>query len=81
LAIVAISTGAFFLLRTPSAGPQLSKAIVAPPTYVGAATCTGCHAAEVNAWKGSHHELSMQHANEQSMHLQAISDSQRRYAC
>ena len=35
-----------------------------PPTYVGAQTCAGCHAAETDAWKGSHHALAMQPATE-----------------
>jgi predicted CXXCH cytochrome family protein len=34
------------------------------PTYVGAQTCAGCHAAETDAWKGSHHALAMQPATE-----------------
>ena len=35
------------------------------PTYVGAQTCAGCHAAETDAWKGSHHALAMQPATGQ----------------
>ena len=34
------------------------------PTYVGAQACAGCHAAETDAWKGSHHALAMQPATE-----------------
>jgi predicted CXXCH cytochrome family protein len=33
-----------------------------PPTFVGAAVCAGCHAAEADRWKGSHHALAMQKA-------------------
>lgn len=32
--------------------------------YVGDGTCISCHAEEVDAWKGSHHDLAMQKANE-----------------
>jgi len=32
-------------------------------TYVGARACTSCHAAESNAWQGSHHDVAMQEAN------------------
>ena len=33
-----------------------------PPAFVGALACTGCHAAEFDAWKGSHHARAMQPA-------------------
>jgi hypothetical protein len=32
------------------------------PTFVGAQACARCHAAEFDAWKGSHHALAMQKA-------------------
>ena len=35
-----------------------------PPAYVGGQACAGCHAAETDAWKGSHHALAMQPATE-----------------
>ncbi|MBK0400896.1 tetratricopeptide repeat protein [Limibaculum sp. M0105] len=28
-----------------------------PPAYVGTESCAGCHAAETEAWRGSHHDL------------------------
>ena len=34
----------------------------APPTFVEAAACAGCHAAETQRWKTSHHALAMQKA-------------------
>lgn len=37
---------------------------IAPPAYVGAGTCRQCHSAEFALWKGSDHELAMQHATE-----------------
>src|SRR6516164_3701132 len=33
-----------------------------PPSFVGVQACAGCHTAEVDAWKGSHHALAMQPA-------------------
>ncbi|HTV34523.1 MAG TPA: tetratricopeptide repeat protein [Methylocella sp.] len=33
-----------------------------PATFVGAAACAGCHAAETERWKTSHHALAMQKA-------------------
>ena len=37
------------------------------PTYVGSAACAGCHQQQNLAWKGSHHDLAMQHANEKTV--------------
>jgi Flp pilus assembly protein TadD len=36
-------------------------------TYVGAATCKGCHEAAYNAWRGSHHDLAMQEVSDKSV--------------
>jgi predicted CXXCH cytochrome family protein len=33
-----------------------------PAAFVGAQTCAGCHMAQFDAWKGSHHALAMQPA-------------------
>ncbi len=33
-----------------------------PAAYVGAQACAGCHTAQFDAWKGSHHALAMQPA-------------------
>jgi hypothetical protein len=35
-----------------------------PATFVGGQACSGCHAAEAERWKGSHHALAMQKATE-----------------
>ena len=35
-----------------------------PATFIGARACAGCHAAQFDAWKGSHHALAMQKATE-----------------
>jgi Flp pilus assembly protein TadD len=36
-------------------------------TYVGAATCAECHAAETDAWRGSHHDRAMEEATESTV--------------
>jgi len=69
IALSALAIGAALLFHATRNGLSLSPAsqAVAAPTYVGAAACAGCHAAETKAWQGSHHELAMQHATEQSV--------------
>ena len=42
-------------------------AVQSPATYVGAPACAECHAAELKAWQGSHHDLAMQVASEQTV--------------
>jgi len=37
------------------------------PEFVGARACDGCHATQMSAWQGSHHDLAMQVATEQSV--------------
>jgi predicted CXXCH cytochrome family protein len=37
------------------------------PAYVGAAVCAGCHEAQAELWRSSHHDLSMQPAGEASV--------------
>ena len=47
---------------TPAAQGQVSKA-----TYAGSESCQNCHQEQFNLWRGSHHELAMQTANEDSV--------------
>ena len=35
--------------------------------YVGDVACITCHETEYNLWKGSHHELAMQIANDSTV--------------
>jgi cytochrome c551/c552 len=35
--------------------------------YVGSAACAGCHQAESEAWRGSHHDLAMAEATEETV--------------
>jgi len=63
-----------FLITSLGAGAFLAgcaeenpEAEPAPPEYVGADACAGCHAAETAAWTGSHHDLAMQPATEETV--------------
>ncbi|WP_375792499.1 multiheme c-type cytochrome, partial [Vibrio crassostreae] len=35
--------------------------------YVGSEACVDCHSAEVEAWQGSHHDMAMKHADDESV--------------
>ena len=35
--------------------------------FVGAKACAGCHSLQTNAWKGSYHDLAMQHTSKKSV--------------
>jgi len=37
------------------------------PEYVGSPACGGCHADQTSAWRGSHHDLAMQEADEDTV--------------
>ena len=39
----------------------------AAPSYVGSQICAECHAPEYEAWRGSHHDLAMQVASEETV--------------
>jgi predicted CXXCH cytochrome family protein len=61
---------------TPAVNSNVEKPIVAPPpvvtkieaaSYVGSASCKQCHQTEFEVWQGSHHQLAMQEANEQTV--------------
>lgn len=43
------------------------RAPASAPTYVGRATCEGCHEPEGRAWRGSHHDLAMQVASDSTV--------------
>jgi Flp pilus assembly protein TadD len=51
--------------REPAPAPTESEA--PPAQYIGAKACGSCHAKELAAWNGSHHDLAMQHASESSV--------------
>lgn len=64
LSLVLMTAAGAFLLHRPAGEPSPAAVIPppGPPTFVGNASCSGCHAAESEAWSGSHHALAMQHA-------------------
>jgi tetratricopeptide (TPR) repeat protein len=37
------------------------------PRFVGSKECSACHDEQFKSWKGSHHDLAMQHANSQTV--------------
>ena len=45
----------------------LPAAVQASAEYVGGDTCVQCHAEQVKLWQGSHHDLAMQHADENTV--------------
>lgn len=45
----------------------LASAGPAEPRFVGGAQCAACHAEEATRWTGSHHDLAMQHASEETV--------------
>ena len=76
---------AFLLLRrgeSPAPPPQPSSA--APVStlaarYVGGHACASCHSKDFESWKGSHHDLAMQVADEKTV-LGNFNDAKFRYA-
>jgi tetratricopeptide (TPR) repeat protein len=64
-ALLAILIAVWALHRTRHAPPSAlaqSPPPPAPPVYVGAEACKGCHTSQYQAWMGSHHQLAMQEA-------------------
>ncbi|HLQ90732.1 MAG TPA: tetratricopeptide repeat protein [Xanthobacteraceae bacterium] len=46
---------------------RTSGSVVAAATFVGSETCAGCHRTEAQLWRGSQHNLAMQHATDKSV--------------
>ena len=68
-ATAAIAAFAAFLAcgdRSEEARTKL-RAADGPPRYVGGEVCGSCHAAELERWRGSQHDLAMQLADETSV--------------
>src|SRR5712671_6512856 len=65
-AVIAVLGGSAFWFLTE--GPRIALFGSAPTeraaTFVGSDTCAGCHGAEAQLWRGSQHQLAMQHATE-----------------
>jgi len=47
--------------------PESEVVTIEPATFVGGETCAHCHAPEAELWRGSHHDLAMQVANEDTV--------------
>lgn len=41
--------------------------VTAAVEFVGSSECTGCHVSQAKAWQGSHHDMAMRHAAEDSV--------------
>jgi tetratricopeptide (TPR) repeat protein len=61
--VIACATGG------PETDPVAGASAVdtATATFVGRQACTACHEAQDERWRGSHHDLAMQAANEQTV--------------
>jgi Flp pilus assembly protein TadD len=64
LALVAIAAAVILLLPAPGQGIASGPP---PLAYVGVSGCEECHADETQRWRGSHHDLAMQEANEKTV--------------
>lgn len=63
-ALFAALVAGFFSVFSPSCAAE--PGIVAAQ-YVDESSCAGCHEAQHKAWTGSHHDLAMQEASEQTV--------------
>ncbi|MGH8649407.1 MAG: multiheme c-type cytochrome, partial [Burkholderiales bacterium] len=63
--VLAAGGAAWWLLRGTAPAPLPSP--LAAASHVGAKTCAECHAQQYDAWKGSHHALAMQVADDKSV--------------
>ncbi len=70
--LVALSGAVFVLkpnfgyLSLPGRGGE-RDALLASATYTGRQSCAGCHPREQDLWSGSHHDLAMQVADEETV--------------
>jgi Flp pilus assembly protein TadD len=47
--------------------PESENVTIEPPNFVGGETCARCHEPQAELWRGSHHHLAMQVANEDTV--------------
>jgi len=69
-AIVIAGGLAYQVLLGGSSNPTASvapAASVGSATFVGSEACAGCHQAEAALWRGSHHQLAMNHVTDKSV--------------
>ncbi len=55
------------LLALASTVDAIAASQTAEPGYVGSGICTECHQAEYTAWRGSHHDLAMTEASDETV--------------
>jgi predicted CXXCH cytochrome family protein len=73
LLLIIVGGLAYLSLKTPEAIAIRPPVIVAKPAptptaaFVDEQGCAGCHSAQSQDWQGSHHQLAMQTASEQSV--------------
>jgi tetratricopeptide (TPR) repeat protein len=68
---VPAAVGVVWMVMTPVArrapGPFDGVDLGVAAVYVGAQSCRECHEAEYDDWVGSHHDLAMQHATDETV--------------
>jgi predicted CXXCH cytochrome family protein len=65
--------------NAPPESEATPPSVASPVTYVGGATCAGCHPAVNTRWSGSHHDLAMQPADDDTV-LGDFDDARFSYA-
>ena len=63
-AVILVAIGLAYQLLN---GSTRNMASASAATFVGSETCAGCHRAEAQLWRGSQHQLAMQHADDKSV--------------
>ena len=66
-AVVAVALVYLSTRETRDDGAVSEQTVFAQTEYVGVTQCAQCHQAQVDDWRGSHHDLAMQHATEDSV--------------
>jgi tetratricopeptide (TPR) repeat protein len=65
VALVLVGAAGAVILWLP---PPMQGTTAPPPlAYVGSRSCTECHAPQAKRWRGSHHDLAMQEANDRTI--------------
>ena len=64
LALVSAAAAVILWLPPPGQGQTTGPA---PLAYVGVRSCQECHAEETRRWRGSHHDLAMQEADDETV--------------
>jgi predicted CXXCH cytochrome family protein len=68
VAVTALAAASALALRSLSQIPRDSvRGTDVAATFVGSEACAGCHRAEAELWRPSHHQLAMQHATDRSV--------------